>query len=69
MSMGKIFLTMFDSSQFWSFAVADADQRRAIWVPCAMCWGQRRIFEDLHGQGLVACTCPGCLGLGERLVV
>lgn len=60
--------TMFDSSQFWSLAVADADHGGAIWIPCAMCWGQRRIFEDLDGEGLVPCTCPSCLGLGEHLV-
>lgn len=37
------------------------------WAPCPTCWGQRRIFEDQHGEGLVPGTCPGCLGLGEIL--
>ncbi len=60
---------MFDSSQFWSFAVADADHGGAIWIPCAMCWGQGRIYEDQGGEGLVPCTCLSCLGLGESLVV
>jgi hypothetical protein len=41
----------------------------AIWEPCATCWGQRRIFEDRNGEGLVPSTCPGCLGLGERVVL
>ena len=39
----------------------------ACWAPCPTCWGQRRIFEDRNGEGLVAGTCPGCLGLGEIL--
>ena len=39
------------------------------WEPCATCWGQRRIFEDRNGEGLVPCTCPTCLGLGERVVL
>ena len=37
------------------------------WAPCPTCWGQRRIFEDRNGEGLVPGTCPGCLGLGEIL--
>ena len=41
----------------------------AIWEPCATCWGQRRIFEDRNGEGLVPSTCPGCLGVGERVVL
>lgn len=41
----------------------------ATWEPCATCWGQRRIFEDRNGEGLVPCTCPGCLGIGERVVL
>lgn len=60
---------MFDSSQFWSHAVADAGHGGAIWIPCAMCWGQRRIFEVRDGEGLVPAACPWCLGLGEGLVV
>jgi hypothetical protein len=38
-----------------------------IWTPCPTCWGQRRIYEDLNGEGLVPRACPGCLGLGERI--
>jgi anti-sigma regulatory factor (Ser/Thr protein kinase) len=37
------------------------------WASCPTCWGQRRIFEDRNGGGLVPDTCPGCLGLGEIL--
>ncbi len=37
-----------------------------IWVPCGTCWGQRRLYEDRNGEGLVPCVCPGCLGVGER---
>ena len=40
-----------------------------VWAPCPTCWGQRRIFEDRNGEGLVPCTCPECLGLGERVVL
>lgn len=40
----------------------------AVWTPCPTCWGQRRIFEDRNGEGLVPCTCPACLGVGERIV-
>lgn len=60
---------MFDSSPFWSVAVANALKEPAIWAPCAWCWGQRRIFEQLDGEALVPYRCPGCLGLGEQLVV
>jgi hypothetical protein len=35
------------------------------WSPCATCWGQRRIYEDLNGEGLVPLVCPGCLGVGD----
>ena len=38
------------------------------WAPCGLCWGQRRIFEDCNGEGLVPYVCPACLGLGERPV-
>jgi len=38
-----------------------------IWAPCGMCWGQRRIYENRNGEGLVPCACPSCLGLGEQL--
>ncbi len=41
----------------------------AVWTPCPTCWGQRRIFEDRNGEGLVPCTCPACLGLGERIAL
>lgn len=37
------------------------------WTPCALCWGQRIIFENRNGEGLVPCTCPRCLGIGEEL--
>ncbi len=42
------------------------------WTACAMCWGQRRIWESVeaaNGEGdvLVATSCPGCLGIGEVL--
>ncbi len=38
-----------------------------MWVPCALCWGQRLIFTNRNGEGLVPCTCPRCVGLGEEL--
>jgi hypothetical protein len=38
-----------------------------VWVPCATCWGQRRLLTASAGGGLVPTTCPGCLGVGERL--
>jgi hypothetical protein len=38
------------------------------WAPCPTCWGQRRVYEDRNGEGLVPHACPSCLGLGERLV-
>ncbi len=41
----------------------------ASWTACPTCWGQRRIFEDHNGEGLVPHTCPGCLGLGERILI
>lgn len=41
---------------------------QATWAPCSTCWGQRRIYEDHNGEGLVPCACPDCLGLGEHLV-
>lgn len=37
------------------------------WEPCGICWGQRQIFEDVNGEGLVPRACPTCLGLGERV--
>jgi hypothetical protein len=40
---------------------------RTIWTPCPTCWGQRRIFEDHNGEGLVPHACPSCLGLGEQM--
>jgi hypothetical protein len=51
---------------------ASAERRRvvepAIWATCPTCWGQRRIWEDPNGEGLVPSVCPGCLGVGERVV-
>lgn len=38
-----------------------------IWTPCPTCWGQRRIFENHNGEGLVPHPCPSCLGLGEQM--
>jgi hypothetical protein len=39
-----------------------------VWVPCATCWGQRRLLTAPAGGGaLIPTTCPGCLGVGERL--
>ena len=43
------------------------DAAPVIWSPCPTCWGQRRVYEDLNGEGLVPCTCPSCLGIGERI--
>lgn len=42
----------------------------AVWSQCALCWGQRRIWEPeeaRNGEGrvLVARACTSCLGLGE----
>ena len=42
-------------------------ETRTIWTPCPTCWGQRRIFENPNGEGLVPHTCPSCLGLGEQI--
>lgn len=39
-----------------------------VWRPCPTCWGQRRIFVNRNGEGLVPTACPGCLGIGEDLV-
>lgn len=36
-------------------------------MPCATCWGQRRLLMAAAGGGLAPTTCPGCLGVGERL--
>jgi hypothetical protein len=41
----------------------------AVWVPCPVCWGQRRLWEDASGEGLVPHVCPACLGIGERLLL
>ena len=51
-----------------STAIEITPSPTAIWAPCATCWGQRRIYEDRNGEGLVPCTCPTCLGLGEGIV-
>lgn len=45
-----------------------ASSPTAVWAPCPTCWGQRRIYADRNGEGLVPHACPSCLGLGERLV-
>lgn len=42
--------------------------RPAQWRPCPICWGQRRIYQDRNGEGLVPEMCPTCIGLGEQLV-
>ena len=44
-----------------------AGAEHAVWSPCSTCWGQRRIYEDRNGEGLVPVTCPTCLGLGEQV--
>jgi len=41
-----------------------------VWSQCAICWGQRRIWEpeeapNGEGRVLVARGCAECLGLGE----
>lgn len=46
----------------------DATTSLDTWAPCALCWGQRRIFQDRNGEGLVPFVCPACLGVGERPV-
>ena len=51
-----------------STAVRTAEAPQAIWAPCPTCWGQRRVYTDHNGEGLVPHACPGCLGMGERLV-
>jgi hypothetical protein len=39
-----------------------------VWVPCATCWGQRRVYTaSPGGGGLTPHACAACLGLGERL--
>ena len=40
----------------------------AVWRPCPICWGQRRIYQDRNGEGLVPQTCQACLGVGEAMV-
>ena len=52
-----------------SAAISTASLRvPATWAPCPTCWGQRRLYEDRNGEGLVPCVCPECLGVGERIV-
>ena len=36
-----------------------------VWAPCAMCWGQGRIYQDRNGEGIVPSPCGWCLGVGE----
>lgn len=50
-----------------STAIRITSPATGAWKPCGMCWGQRRIYEDRNGEGLVPCACPWCLGLGEQL--
>jgi hypothetical protein len=45
----------------------EAHDAPGVWVPCATCWGQRRLLTAAADGGLVPTTCPGCLGVGERL--
>jgi len=51
-----------------STAVHTTPPTSAVWATCPTCWGQRRIYADHNGEGLVPHACPGCLGLGEQLV-
>lgn len=44
---------------------ASAAAPASAWSLCPTCWGQRRIYEDRNGEGLVPFACPSCLGLGE----
>lgn len=37
-----------------------------VWVACAACWGQRRIYRREAGR-LCGIPCPWCLGVGEDL--
>ena len=46
----------------------DISPARAVWIPCGWCWGQRLIYEDRNGEGLVPSVCDTCLGVGERIV-
>lgn len=43
--------------------------RTTRWRPCPTCWGQRRIYENPNGEGLVPRTCPACLGIGDDLLL
>lgn len=38
-----------------------------VWVPCPVCWGQRRLLAPSPSGALTSLTCPGCIGVGERL--
>ena len=49
-------------------APSTASAPSLVWVPCGTCWGQRRIYSDRNGEGLVPHACPTCLGTGELLV-
>lgn len=44
-------------------------ERPLPWTPCGDCWGQRVIYENHNGEGLVPCACPRCLGTGEQMRV
>jgi hypothetical protein len=42
--------------------------RSFAWIPCPVCWGQRRVFvASGDGEGYVPEVCTPCLGLGEVL--
>jgi hypothetical protein len=34
-----------------------APARPAVWRPCPICWGQRRVLGDRNGEGLVPHPC------------
>jgi len=39
-------------------------QPPAVWVDCALCWGQRVIWREVEGRWQ-AQTCECCLGIGQ----
>ncbi len=41
-------------------------EEKIVWTPCAICWGQRQVFVDCNGEGLVPGTCTRCMGVGEE---
>jgi hypothetical protein len=40
-----------------------------VWVPCAACWGQGRIYRRDEERRLRPVACYGCLGVGQTLTV